>query len=115
MFKVSHLNSNFTLLKYSIFWLNQLHVNDKSNVIFLLNQLHVNHKSNVISWLNQLHVNDKSNVIFWLNQLHVNYKSNVYQFTIIMYHTTIVPFQLWHKLYYFHFCQIENKKENIEC
>ncbi len=33
-------------------------------------------------------------LIFWLNQLHVNHKSNVSQFIIIMYHTTIVPFQV---------------------
>ncbi len=67
MFKVSHLISNYTLLK---------------------------------------------DLIFWLNQLHVNHKSNVFQFIIIMYHTTIVPFQVWHKLYYFHFCQIFQKKKH---
>ncbi len=47
MFKVSHLISNFTLL---------------------------------------------TDLIFWLNQLHVNHRSNVSQFTIIMYHTIVVPF-----------------------
>jgi hypothetical protein len=68
MFKVSHLISNFTLLK---------------------------------------------DLIFWLNQLQVNHKSNVSQFTIIMYHTIIVPFQVQHKLYYFHFCKKIQKKTTL--
>jgi hypothetical protein len=68
MFKVSHLISKFTLLK---------------------------------------------DLTFWLNQLHVNHKSNISQFIIIMYHTIKVPFQVRHKLYYFHFCQNFQKKTTL--